>query len=465
MTVAEVTAEGAAVQYVHEKDRLRLSLDPLTTAGERRKFTVKYSGVPAAGLRIGPNMYNQRTFFSENWPDKARQWLPVVDHPYDKATSEFVVTAPAKYQVVANGLLQEEADLEDGRRRTHWRQSVAIATWLNALGVAQFAVRHAGPVRGVPLQVWVFPQDRDAGILALEGPARRAIEFFSEAVGPYPYEKLANVQASGHNAGMELASSIFYGERNITGPDVSSLVAHEVAHQWFGNSVTEADWDDVWLSEGFATYFALLYAEHYDGRDAFVRGLVRNRNLVLRIEEQNETKGPRPAVIHDNLADIRRVLNRLVYEKGAWTLHMLRGQVGTDKFWAGIRDYYKGYRDGNATTDDLRRVMEEHSGHNLVWFFQQWLRRPGSPVVAGGWRYDALTKRIVIELEQTQQGEAYRLPLEVGITQDGTAAMRLEKIELTKSRQRFEIETASEPATVTLDPNTWVLMQATFAKR
>jgi aminopeptidase N len=152
MTVAEVTAGGEPVAYTHEKGRLRLTVDPPARSGERRKFTVTYRGVPAGGLRIGPNKYKDRTFFSENWPDKARQWLPVIDHPYDKATSEFVVTAPAKYQVVANGLLQEETDLGDGRRRTHWKQSVPIATWLNALGVAQFAVRHASPVRGVPLQ-------------------------------------------------------------------------------------------------------------------------------------------------------------------------------------------------------------------------------------------------------------------------------------------------------------------------
>lgn len=463
MTVTEVTAGGKPVKYVHEKDRLRLTLDPPPKAGERRSFTVKYGGIPADGLKIGPNRYKERTFFGLNWPDKARQWLPMIDHPYDKATSEFVVTAPAKYQVVANGLLQEETDLGDGRRRTHWKQSVPIASWLNAIGVAQFAVRHAGQVRGVPLQTWVYYQDRDAGVRAFEGPARKAIEFFSEAVGPYPYEKLANVQAGGGlSGGVEHASAIFYNERSVGGVvPPTRLVAHEVAHQWFGNSVTEADWDDVWLSEGFATYFTLLFTEHYDGRDAFVAGLKQSRTQVFAAEKRS----PKLATIHDNLANTRDVLNNLVYQKGGWTLHMLRGQVGTETFWAGIRDYYKRYRDGNATTDDLRRVMEEHSGQDLVWFFKQWLRRPGSPVVSGTWRYDAEAKKVVIELAQKQPGEPYRLPLEVGISRDGATAPRVEKIELTKAEQRFEIAADAEPTAVTLDPNTWVLMQATFAKR
>lgn len=460
MTVAEVTASGKPVKYSHEKGRLLLTLDPAPKAGERRAFTVKYSGVPAAGLRIGPNKYKDRTFFSNNWPDKAREWLPVIDHPSDKATSEFIVTAPAKYQVVANGLLQEETDLRDGRRRTHWKQSVPIATWLNALGVAQFAVRHAGPVRGVPLQTWVFPQDRDAGIPALEGPARKAIEFFSETVGPFPYEKLANVQAVGFSGGMELASSIFYGENNITGFRTPALVAHEIAHQWFGNSVTEKDWDDVWLSEGFATYFALLYSEHYDGRDAFVRGLKQSREQVLA----SERRRPLP-VIHDNLADLRNIFDAPVYQKGAWTLHMLREQVGSEKFFAGLRAYYKKHRDGNATTDDLRKVMEEHSGQDLGWFFKQWLRRAGSPAIEGDWRYDDAAKKIVVELAQTQPGDPYRLPLEVGVTSKEGTAPRLVKIELTKAKQTFEIDADAAPTGVALDPNTWALIRATFAKR
>ncbi|HEY2783892.1 MAG TPA: M1 family aminopeptidase [Fimbriiglobus sp.] len=465
MTVAEVTSAGKPVPFTHEKGRLRLTLDPSPKEDERRKFTVKYHGVPASGLRIGPNKYKERTFFSDNWPDKAHQWLPVIDHPYDKATSEFIVTAPAKYQVVANGLLQDVTDLGDGRRRTHWKQSVPIAAWLNALGVAQFAVRYADPVHGVPLQIWVFHQDRETGIPALEAPARKAIEFYSEAVGPFPYEKLANVQAAGQRGGMELASSIFYGERDITGSRVPSLVAHEIAHQWFGDSVTEKDWDDIWLSEGFATYFALLYAEHYDGRDAFVRGLKQSRDTVFRVEKQGEKRNPRLAIIHDNLTDTSRILNALVYQKGSWTLHMLRGQVGTDKFWAGIREYYKRYRDGNAATSNLRLVMEELSGQDLNWFFKQWLRRPGSPVVDGTWRFDAATKKVIVELTQKQPGEPYRLPLELGITQDGVASQRIVKIELTKAKQTFEIDADAEPAAVVLDPNTWVLMQMKFAKR
>lgn len=459
MTVTAVTSADTPVKYSHQSDRLAITLPSAPRAGERRRFTVKYHGIAADGLRIGVNRYGERTFFSANWPDKARQWLPIIDHPYDKATSEFIVTAPSRYQVVANGLLEEETDLGDGRRVTHWKQAVPIASWLNNIGVAQFAMRHFGRAAGVPLQTWVFHQDRDAGIGTFEEPTRESIEFYSDRIGPYPYEKLADVQAAGMGGGMEHASAIFFGERSVTGRPALGLVSHEVAHQWFGDSITEEDWDDVWLSEGFATYFSLLTTEHYEGRDAFVSALKRARAGIFNIEKRL----PGVAVIQDK--PWTGIPNGIVYEKGAWALHMLRGQVGDRIFWEGIREYYRRYRDGNATTADFRKVMEETFGKDLGWFFQQWLYRAGTPVVEGGWKYSPEAKSIGIDLVQTQPGDPYRLTIEVGIVGAGTPQTRIESIEFTGKHQRFEIAADREPSQVVLDPNTWVLMDATFTKR
>ena len=459
MRVHGVISNGGPVQWVHQGARIRITLDVAPAVGERRQFTVRYDGIPASGFNIGPNNFGERTFFSVNWPNKARQWLPMIDHPYDKATSEFIVTAPSHYQVVANGLLQEETDLEDGRRTTHWKQGVPIASWLNAIGVARFTSRHFGSVRGIPLQTWVFPQQREEGIVTFEVPVRQAMEFFSEHIGEYAYEKLGNVEAAGMGGGMEHASAIFYGQRSVGMQPATGLVAHEIAHQWFGNSVTESDWDDVWLSEGFATYFTLLTTEHYRGRDAFVEGLERNRDRVFSMEESR----PGATVVHDNLADMGQVLSGLQYQKGGWVLHMLRHRLGTETFWAGIREYYACNRDGNASTDDLRRVMEEQSGQELSWFFDQWLERSASPVIDGTWRYDAAANRIEVDLGQTQPGDPYRLNLELGIT-DGDGNTGVEQIEMTQKRQRFEITVEGEPAAVVLDPNVWVLIKGAVSR-
>ena len=458
MSVTDVTSAGAPVQFEHRSDRLRMTLGNAPAMNTERSFVIRYHGVPMSGLFIGKNKFGERVFMGLNWPDRARQWLPMIDHPSDKATSEFIVTAPARYQVVANGVLVEETDIFDGRRRTHWVQSVPISSWLNTIGVAQFSTHHAGLVNGVALQTWAYHQDSARGPATFELPARRALEFFSEHIGPYSYEKLANVESAGMGGGTEHASVIFYGESSVTDKPATNLVAHEIAHQWFGDAVTETSWDEVWLSEGFATYFTLLYNEHYDGHDAFVAGLQRSRDQVFSMEKRL----PGKAVLHDNLGDMKDVLNNLIYQKGGWTLHMLRGYIGTEVFWDGIRDYYRQYRDRNTTTADFRHVMEQHSGRDLTWFFTQWLARAGHPVLDGTWRYDSAAKQIVIELAAVGTGEPYRLPLDIGIMGDASTPMRVAHIELTERRQTLTIATDKAPTSVRLDPNTWMLMEATF---
>ena len=452
MKVSEVTLAGVAVMHKRVDDRLSIPLLIPPKAGEQREITVTYRGVAATGLHIVNNKFGEKCFFSWNWPVLAHQWLPVIDHPSDKATSEFLVTAPAQYQVVANGLLVETADLAGGQRLTHWKQSVPIAVWLNNIGVARFTRRNLGMAAGVPLQTWVFPKDRENGKVTFDDALRQSIEFFSSHIGPYPYEKLAAVETAQMGGGMEHASEIFFGERSVSEKPAFGLVAHETSHQWWGDSVTEKDWDDAWLSEGFATYFAALATEFYQGRDAFVTAMKRNRDNIFGMEKRT----PGVAVVHDNLPEIRggRAPVQIVYQKGGWVLHALRGVIGTEKFWQGIREYYRQYRDSNASTDDLRRVMEEASGRDLRWFFQQWLYRAGSPAVESAWRYDATAKKVELTITQTQAGDAFRLPIDVAV--DG----RVERIDVTEKSQKFQLSAEKTPGAVVVDPATWVLMDA-----
>jgi aminopeptidase N len=452
MTVTAVTSDGQPLKYSHAVDRLAITLPQPAKAGDERSITVTYQGVPASGLEFINNLHGEPTIFSDNWPNHARQWLPTVDHPYDKATGELVVTTGAQYQVVSNGVLIAETDLGNGLRVTHWKQSVPIASWLYALGVARFTSHHAGSAAGVPLQTWVFPADRKTGEALFEDLSRRAMTYFHERIGPYSYEKLANVQAAGVSGGMELATAIFYGDKEVA--EGRAPVVHEIAHQWFGDSVTERDWDDVWLSEGFATYFALLFTEHDEGRDAFVEGLSRSRAQVLQLDK----KLPDTPIIHRNLADMKQVLNQLVYQKGGWTLHMLRFLVGDEAFWRGIRSYYGRYQNQIASTDDLRACMEQASKMDLKWFFDQWLTRPGVPQIEGEWSYDAAKKEVIIMLRQTQPSGTYRLLLELGvINPDGK--MDAQKVEFDQKTKRFTIASDTAPKDVRLDPATWLLYE------
>jgi aminopeptidase N len=454
MTVTSVVSGERAVAFDHRNNRLHLPLPADARAGQDVVFVIAYHGVPAGGLRLLNNIHGDRTAFSENWYNRARQWLPMIDHPADKATGEFIVTTRAEYQVVSNGVITEQEDLPGALRRTHYRQAEPISSWLYSLGIARFIVRQGGLVRGVPLSFWAFPQDADKGLTALEKDARGSFEFFSDHIGPYAYDKLAHVEAAGMGGGTEHVSNIFYGEKGVTAGNAP--VVHETAHQWFGDAVTENDWNDVWLSEGFATYFTLLYTEYASGRDAFATGVRRSRETVLRLE----TSLPNTPVVHVNLDEsTTSPNNQLVYQKGAWVLHMLRDRIGTEAFWRGIRLYYQRHMNGVASTDDLRRAMEDVSGQALGWFFSEWLTRSGVPQVSGTWRYDEAARQVVVTVRQTQTADPFRFSLDVGVSAAAGSTPTTRQVEVTGRETSFTIPVSAEPASVALDPGVWLLAE------
>jgi len=250
---------------------------------------------------------------------------------------------------------------------------------------------------------------------------------------------------------MEAASAIFYAAGSVTGTRSTrwrNVIIHEIAHQWWGNAVTESDWDDVWLSEGFATYFTLLFIEHAYGRDEFAAGLRDSRRTVIDFDARD----PAYRVVHQNLSDMAQVTSAMTYQKGSWVLHMLRQRLGDDRFWTGVREYYAQHRDGSASTTDFRQAMERASGQDLSGFFQQWLYRGGVPRLEGTWHWDARTRQIVIELRQVQPAPPFNLPLEVGIEAPG-ARTRVERLDLTGATQRFTIPAEQAPSAVILDPD------------
>jgi len=465
MVVSKVVSNGKTLEYTHENDVLVIKLPTPSTLNQRSSYTVTYQGVPATGLKIADNKYGDRTFFSDNWPNKGRNWLATIDHPYDKATCEFMITAPAHYQVVSNGLKIEESDLANGERLTHWKQSVPIATWLYVLGAARFAVQYVDEFDGKSIETWVYHQDRNAGFYDFAIPTKSALEFYSDRVGPFSYEKLANIQSNSVSGGMEAASAILYSENSVVGDRNErwrNVVIHEIAHQWFGNSVTEYDWDDVWLSEGFATYFTLLFIEHEYGHDAFIEGLAKSKKTV----DEFYAKNPDYRIVHDNLKDMSQVVSVQTYQKGSWVLHMLRGVVGTEVFWKGIQSYYKKYKNSNATTDDFRKEMEEASGLDLNVFFQQWLYKPGTLKYEGTWEFDAKKKEVTIVLDQLQtDGSFFKMPLEVGIYGSENKQTLIKKLEVKEKANTFTFSVDFEPERLVLDPNSWVLMEVDFKRK
>ncbi len=464
MMVDGVFMDKNPVSYSHQNDALIINLPSPSLINQTLIFTINYHGIPSDGLRIGATKLGDRSFFNENWPNRGRHWLPLIDHPYDKATSEFIVKAPSHYKVISNGLLLEESDLGNNTKLTHWKQSVPVSSWLFVLGVADFAVKYVDEFKGKSIQTWVYSKNREAGFYDFDEPTKKVLEFYSSYVGPYAYEKLANIQTPSVNGGMETSSAIFYGEDLVNGKRderIRNIVIHEIAHQWFGNAVTETTWDDAWLSEGFATFFTLLFIENEYGKEEYKKGIIKAKKTVFDLS----LKIPDFSIVGNRTAEKEAVTNGLTYQKGAWILHMLRDLLGEKSFQKGISNYYGKYYNSNTTTDEFRIEMEKASGKDLKVFFKQWLYQPINPAINAVWKYDAAVKKIKLQLTQSQSGDfLFNTPVEIGYYKTGSTTPTFLKMNLSRRQEVFTFSVASVPEKVELDPRNVLLNNGNLTK-
>jgi aminopeptidase N len=448
MTVLSVKEGAQSIPFSQDSDHLVLHTGGKT--GDQHTYTIRYEGIPAGGLVISNNKYGHRGFFGDNWPNRAHNWLPCVDHPSDKATLDWRITAPDHYQVVANGALQEETPLPGHLKLTHWKESAPLSPKIMVIGVADFAIDHPGDALGVPVWNYVYPENKETGFRSYAF-ALQILPFYITHIGPYPFEKCGNVQSKTQFGGLENASAIFYFENSVSSPGVESLMAHEIAHQWFGDAATETLWQHLWLSEGFATYMTHCYLENKYGPDTLKAGLRTDRSKLIAFEKDRMT-----SIVDTTVkGDYMQLLNPNSYEKGSWVLHMLRRRLGDELFWKGIAAYYKTYRDKNASSADFEKVIETTCGQttsslDLTTFFHQWLYLPGHPHLHITWKYDPDKKALEIDLTQTQNN-LFEFPLEYNI--DGAPY----HADIRDKTTHIELPVASKPATFLPDPNVNVL--------
>ncbi len=471
MTVDSVTWHGrdaagpAAVPFAYDGRRLLVAHPPLSPPG-LGNVTVFYHGEPGDGLLLGPTARGERFAFADDWPERAREWLPTVDRPGDKAEVLWLVSAPQDWRVVANGRLAGEGRSPDGRTWWAYTEHHPIPTYTMVLAGGPFAVsRHPPAVAGndtVPIEVWTYPQD---SAWADSVPFRRAtaiVETMQRLVGPFPYEKLAHVEAVTRFGGMENAAAIFYAEQAYLGRRMGEgVVRHETAHQWFGDAVTERDFHDLWLSEGFASYFDWVIGAALDGDSVLEDGMRENARSYFASAVVD-----RP-VIDTTVSDPLELLDANSYQKGSWVLHMLRGEIGDSAFWRGIRAYYATYRDSSVASEEFERVMERACGRPLGRFFDQWLRQPGYPRLDVAWTWNAGLRRVTLDVAETQSPAwgLYDLPrVELAFSTGGRELAR-RTIPVTGRRQRFVFALPAPPDDVRVDPDGRLLLLATTRKR
>ncbi len=470
LRVDAVWVNSKPVEFLRDSATISIPLKKLTRpSADTLQVSVKYSGWVHDGLMIQTDEAGRWTGFGDNWPNRGRYWLPSVDHPSDKATVTWNVRAPSDRKVIANGAVLEERRLAEtmglsGKPRTltRWSTSRPIPVYLMVIAAAPLISFDLGLTAkglsefppGVRQTVYVAPGIRDY----LPGPFVRAgaiVEFFAGTVGPFPYEKLAHVQSTTRYGGMENASAIFYNEDAFRERQMTAgLIAHETAHQWFGDAVTPRSWEHLWLSEGFATYFEKLWVQKSSGDLAFNEEMNKLRDEILQARESHE----RPVIdsLQSNFFDL---LNVNSYQKGAWTLHMLRSLLGDSMFFSGIRSYYNRFRHQTAVSNDLCEQFEQISGKELGWFFDQWLRRPGYAIVSVNWKYDKDAKRVELEILQGKRFPPYRFPLtvELSFERGGSQRATIQVEAQHQSKLILPITIPSPPTGLYLDPDIQLL--------
>jgi aminopeptidase N len=446
MLVRSVTENGKALKFEQDSDVVHI------LAPQKEKtihiFTIDYEGIPADGLIISSTRAGHRSFFGDNWPNRAHNWIPCADYPSDKASLDFIVTAPDHYQVVSNGLKVEEKQLGDHQKLTHWRETLSLPTKVMVIGVAEFAIEQSGDVNGVPVYTYVFPEHKDAGFKSY-AYAPDILAWYMKKIGPYAYKKLANVESRTIYGGMENSSAIFYYEGSaLSGRRMEELEAHEIAHQWFGDQASENAWKNLWLSEGFATYMTNCYLEHKYGSDTLKKREFADRIKAIRFEKRRFAP-----VIDSTQTNLPALIDANSYEKGSWVLHMLRHKLGDTLFWQGIRAYYAKYNGSNASTNDLMAVMEKTSGQDLKQFFNQWLRIPGHPDLNIQWKYLEDKKTLMLDITQ-KQDVMYEFPLEYSVNG------KLHTIAVKGKEVAVVLPMPEKPIEIKIDPD--VNLYATF---
>ena len=453
MKVLHVLENERELKFDQDKNHLNIYFNAPLKINQEENISIIYEGIPADGLIIDTTKFGHRAFFADNWPNRAHNWIPCNDHPTDKASVEFIVTAPDHYQVISNGILYEETNLANHIKLTHWKEDMVLPTKVMVIGVADFAVQLDSTINCIPITSWVFPENRDSGF-AQYAVSKNILPFFIKYIGPYPYKKLANIQSKTIFGGMENAGNIFYYENSVAmnavqykrNRSVEELFAHEMAHQWFGDEASEIDWPHLWLSEGFATYMAHLYMEYKYGADSLKKRMQHDRDLIIKFYKIRKT----PVVDTSLSGDIMQLLNVNSYEKGSWVLHMLRRKLGNDIFRKGIQTYYSTYKGSNASTDDFMHVMEKVSKQNLQQFFKQWLYTAGQPLLQGKWKYDVKKKILDITINQTQNF-IFQFPLQLAIK--GESHTTFKTIEISKRTTNISVPLNFKPLSILLDPN------------
>lgn len=470
LNISSVTATEKIEAYQVTEDKIIVTFAQPIPAGHETSVTIKYSAEPTKGIYFRTPQMGYKPgdthLFSQGEAIEGRHWYPCLDAPNQRFTSEMTCHVPEGMTAISNGrLVSETKDPATGLVAIHWNQDKPHANYLVTL-TAGYLKSVEDTCHGVPLAFYTPASEVKEAPNSFRD-TKDMIEFFEKEIGvPYPWDKYYQIAVNDFvEGGMENTSATtltdytLFTDATENIRESTGLVAHELAHQWFGDYITCKDWSDTWLNEGFATYYETLYDEHKHGHDNMIY------ELYSRASQITGMGGDTKAIVRRTYTDPNDMFSYLSYPKAGWVLHMLRAQLGPDLYRQCIKTYVERHALGNVVTEDLREVIEELSGRSYDQFFDQWLYHGRFPDLDISYSWDEPSKLARISVQQTQEVNQnvllFNIPLTVRFFTKAGPVDRV--IQITKKQEDFNLALDSSPERVRIDPEYTLLAKIKFS--
>ncbi len=474
--LSDAARAGREQTFRTRQGKLEIEFEPPIPAGGSATFAVRYCVLkPRHGLFFVKPTADHPEKVTHAWTQSqdqyARYWFPCLDYPHEKQPTSTTIVVPKGMFALGNGELIERRD-EDGRTVFRYRQDVPHSTYLMTMVAGPFAEVASGKAgrNGVPIYYYVLPGRESEGERSF-GATPKMLELFERRIGtPYPYARYSQIAVADFIfGGMENTSATTQTDRTLHDEtahiDFSSdpLVAHELAHQWFGDLLTCRDWAHAWLNEGFATYMEAVWREADLGYDEYVYDIFECLTAYLR-EDSDRYRRP---IVCNTFFDPIEIFDRHLYQKGAAVLHMLRGELGDSRFWRAIAQYVRDNAQRNVETIDFVRAIGDATGRNLRGFFSQWVYRGGHPKLEVRASWDAVRKVATVTIDQTQTIDAdhppYEFDVEIGLASAESKEDRRVRARVERQHETIAVPLDFEPKLVRFDPGAFVLADVTYA--
>lgn len=472
LKIQGVTLDGKTAKFATTPNELVVSLERASARRERHEVFIRYEGQPKRGLYfiLPDKNYPDRPkeIWTQGEAEDTRYYIPIYDYPNDRTTSEMLLTVPASWLTISNGKLVSAKNEAGGMKTWDWKQSEPLSTYLITVVAGEFFEKEES-WRGIPLR-YVVPRGEEQKIDATFARTKQMLDLFSDKLGVrYPWDQYAQSSVDEFvEGGMENTSATTLTARALVNPKLASedregadsVDSHELAHQWFGDLITCKDWADIWLNEGFATYFEHFWtAQHYGADDADYDFWRDQRRWF----SQKRIWGA-PIVNRTTEDPLEYAGN--VYTKGGWVLRMLDEKLGDADFFRGLHNYLETNRGQNVVTADLQKSIEQATATNVDEFFNQWVYRAGAPEFAVSYTYDNAAHQVKLEVKQTQKMEGFvgmfKVPIEVEIATAG--GKKTYPIEVSKADESFSLPVDHEPLMVIFDKGDKILKSVEFKR-